>query len=126
MSAPAWVRRVTVSPPTNVPAPGLKRTVRESDWTSGEDPRLDEPASRPSSSTARRAPGVHVVLMLDIRAIQSQGECRAGSDTGARIGPTCDRPLRPTAGRDRRAVIAPVAFVIQLRRDLHTSFVNRR
>ena len=91
MSALAWTLRVTVSLPTNVPALGLKRTVRVFAWAGGEDSRLDEHASRTRTSTAWRARRVHVLLALDIRAIQSPRECRT-SGPALSIGFTHDPP----------------------------------
>jgi hypothetical protein len=66
MLAFAWTLRVTVWLPTNVPALGLKRTARESDWAGGDDCRRDEHTSRTRSS-ARRVP---LVGAVGIRAIQ--------------------------------------------------------
>jgi hypothetical protein len=73
MSALDRTLRVTVSLLTKVPARGLKRTVRSLDWAGGDDSRLDEQASRTTTSTAWRARRVHVLLALDIRAIQFPG-----------------------------------------------------
>jgi hypothetical protein len=76
MSALAWTLRVTVSLPTKVPAPGLKRTAREFAWAEpgakagGEDSRLVAHASRTKTSAAWCARSVHVLLALDIRAVQ--------------------------------------------------------
>src|SRR5688572_21605591 len=97
MEALPWTLRVTVSLPTNVPALGLKATVRESDWAAptspkrvgakaepappkrvgakagGDDSRLDEHVTRARTSTAWRARRLHALLAHDIRAIQSPG-----------------------------------------------------
>src|SRR5688572_22628593 len=77
MSAPAWTLRVTVSLPTNVPAPGLKRTARESDCAGGADWRRGGQVSTTSTSAVCRARRIHVLPALDIRVIRSQRECRA-------------------------------------------------
>src|SRR5215207_10060443 len=73
MSARAGTLRVTVSLPTKVPALGLKTTVSELDCAGGDDQRGDEQVSRTRTSTAWRTRRVHVLLALDIRAIQPWG-----------------------------------------------------
>src|SRR5688572_1710650 len=102
MEALPWTVRVTVSLPTNVPALGLKRTARESDWAGGEDSRLDEQASRTRTSTAWRARRVHVLLALDIRAIQFPGgSLEHWSGNGAKIGRPARLERAPLANEPR-------------------------
>src|SRR5688572_15294356 len=115
MEAMPWTLRVTVSLPTKVPVLGLKRTARESDWAGGEDSRLDEQASRTTTSTAWRARRVHVLLALDIRAIQfPRGSLEHNSGNGLfhrrrQLRDTMFEPLEQGEG----ALRAELALIIR-------------
>ncbi len=90
MSALAWTLSVTVSLPTNVPAPGLKRTVKSFDCA---DARVAEKTNRTKTSSAWRAGWALVTRALDVTVVESEGNWR--SRRGATILVSIEaRPLR--------------------------------
>src|SRR5688572_14080972 len=108
MEALPWTLRVTVSLPTNVPALGLKATVRESDWAAPTSPKR-------VGAKAEPAPPKRVGAKAEPAPPKRVGAKAGGDDS--RLDEHVTRARTSTAWRARRlhALLAHDIRAIQSR-----------